>query len=206
MKLRTIFVCLALFSLSLRAAPVLQAEETSLQSGEPLPSFSGLKATDDREWGSASFKDTPVLIIAFTCNRCPYAVDYEDRLKALHAHCRMSQGQVELLVINSNAGRDESLERMQERAQEKEFRFHYVKDEDQAVARALGAVYTPEFFVFDQQRRLAYRGALDDATSAEEAKTNYVQGAVSAILEGRPVDPAETGARGCTIRFKRRRR
>lgn len=185
---------------------LLQAEDSDLKIGEPLPEFSGLAAVDGGKWGSASFKEAQVLVIAFTCNRCPYAVDYEDRLKALQTFCRSLDGQARLLVINSNYGRDESLERMQERAREKEFAFPYVKDADQSVARTLGAVYTPEFFVFDQERRLTYRGALDDATNAEEAKTNYVNAAVSAILEGKPVDPAEVGARGCTIRFKRRRR
>jgi len=173
--------------------------------GDQLPPFSKLISTDRTEWNSSRFDDAQVLIIAFTCNRCPYSVDYEDRLNLLHRKYVKSGGQVRLLVINSNAGRDESLERMAERVKREQFEFRYVKDADQSVARSVGAVYTPEFFVFDEERRLVYKGALDDATNADDAETHYVNDAVAAILAGTPVETTAAGARGCTIRFKRRR-
>lgn len=204
---RTLITGLLLIMASVGAGvPVAADEDEGLDIGDTMPDFAELQATDRSRWSASAFDKATVLIVAFTCNRCPYAVDYEDRLNALHEQYRASSGQVRLLVINSNAGRDESLERMTERSREKKFGFRYVKDEDQSVARSFGAVYTPEFFVFDQERRLAYKGALDDATNADEATTGFVTQAVSAILEGKPVETTEVGARGCTIRFKRRRR
>ena len=181
------------------------ADEGKFTIGDKLPEFSNLTAVDGTKWNSGKLGDSRVLIIAFTCNGCPYAVDYEDRLNVLHEKYRKSAKQVKIFVINSSFGPDDSLENMQIRAKEKRFRFPYVKDKDQSVAGRLGAVFTPEFFVFDQDRKLAYKGALDDSTDAEEVKTHYVNDAVSSLLAGTPVKTTEVGARGCTIRFKRRR-
>ncbi len=204
-RLAAVCLTLAAFALFTVPEPTL-ADDGDLKIGGSLPQLPELTAVDSSTWNASEFADAKVRIIVFTCNRCPYAVDYEDRLNALHQFCSDTEGAARLLVINSNYGRDESLERMAERAKESEFHFSYVKDADQSVARSFGAVYTPEFFVFDSNDRLVYKGALDDSTNAEEAKTNYVTDAVSAILTGEPVETAEVGARGCTIRFKRRRR
>ena len=173
--------------------------------GDKLPKFSNLQAVDGVSWDSMKLGDSRVLIVAFTCNQCPYSVDYEDRLKALHEKYSESGKRVRLFVINSNYGGNESLKHMRIRAKEKQFHFPYVKDEDQSVARRLGAVYTPEFFVFDHDGSLVYKGALDDATNPEDVKTSYVEDAVAAVLAGDPVKTMEVGARGCTIRFRRRR-
>jgi len=181
------------------------ADAAEFAIGDKLPEFSNLHAVDGTRWDSMKLGDSRVLIVVFTCNRCPYAVEYEDRLNALHAKYSESGKQVRLFVINSNYGPNESLKRMRLRAKEKRFNFPYVKDTDQSVARSLGAVYTPEFFVFDHDGRLVYKGALDDATNSENVKTNYVDDAVSALLAGAPVKTTEIGARGCTIRFRRRR-
>jgi hypothetical protein len=182
-----------------------EAADKEFSLGDSLPVFSKLVAVDGTEWSTDQFARSEVLIIAFTCNRCPYAVDYEERLNLLNKRYGDSKSPVKLLVINSNHGPDESLERMASRTQEQHFEFTYLKDDDQVVARGLGAIYTPEFFVFDQERRLVYKGALDDATNAVEVKTHYVNDAVAAVLAGTPIKTAEAGARGCTIRFKRRR-
>ena len=182
-----------------------EAVDEGFSLGDSLPVFSKLVAIDGTEWSTDQFARSEVLIIAFTCNRCPYAVDYEERLNLLNKQYGDSKSPVKLLVINSNYGPDESLERMARRTQEQHFEFTYLKDDDQVVARGLGAIYTPEFFVFDQDRRLVYKGALDDATNAAEVKTHYVNDAVAAVLAGTPIKTVEAGARGCTIRFKRRR-
>lgn len=173
--------------------------------GNQLPEVSGLIGIDGMEWSSKSQADAKVLIVVFTCNKCPYSVDYEDRLNALHSQCVDSDGKVRLLVVNSNTGRNESLPEMTKRAKQKQFRFVYVKDGDQSFARSVGAVYTPECFVFDQDRHLVYKGALDDSTTETKVKVNYVNDAVSAVLAGVPVRKPKAGARGCAIRFKRHR-
>lgn len=190
--------------LSTSLGSIVQAVD-ELQIGGELPTFAALPSVDGKQWKSGDFSDAAVLIVAFTCNRCLYAVDYEERLANLYEYCQKKGPSVQLLVINSNDGRDESLEKMKTRSRERKFSFTYVKDEEQSVARAFGAVYTPEFFVFNQQKQLVYKGALDDSTNADEAKVNYVQEAVEAMIRGGSVAVPEVGARGCTIRFKRRR-
>lgn len=181
------------------------AGDEAFSLGDSLPVFTKLPAVDGTEWSTRQFSKFEVLIIAFTCNHCPYAVDYEERLNLLNKKYGDTKSRVKLLVINSNHGPRESLERMARRTKQQHFEFTYLKDDDQLVARGLGAIYTPEFFVFDQERRLVYKGALDDATNAAEVKTHYVNDAVAAVLAGTPVNTVEAGARGCSIRFKRRR-
>ena len=193
----------SLFALLSTCPAVAQDDEFKI--GTKLPDFPILIAVNGTEWDSKKLAAAEVLILAFTCNRCPYSVDYEDRLNALQQKHSESGGRVQLLVINSNYGPDESLPRMKTRAKEKQFEFPYVKDKDQSIARSVGAVYTPEFFVFDRDRRLAYKGALDDATNFDNVTKHYVNDAVVALLAGKDVKTAETGARGCTIRFERRR-
>ena len=200
-NVRSIFLSLCLCP-ALLCGSASADEELSI--GSELPEFAALPSVDDKQWKSDDFDDATVLIVAFTCNRCLYAIDYEERLKQLHEYCQQKGLSVQLLVVNSNYGRDESLDRMKTRSSEREFRFRYVKDEEQSVARAFGAVYTPEFFVFNRQKKLVYKGALDDSTNADEVTVNYVQEAVEAVVKGNPVEVNEVGARGCTIRFKRR--
>jgi hypothetical protein len=186
-----IAVSLGLFFFSCRGV----ADDDEFTIGSKLPPLSKLMAVDGTEWDSKQLAAAKVVIIVFTCNQCPYSVDYEDRLNALHRKHSVPEGDVMLLVVNSNAGPDESLAQMKARAQEKQFEFPYVKDADQSVARGLGAVYTPEFFVFDRDRQLVYKGALDDATRFDEVRTNYVDSAVAALLAGNPV---KTTKDGCT--------
>jgi len=190
-------------ALMIGGVSALHADE--LLIGGQMPAFASMRSVDGKHWSSQDFASAKILIVAFTCNHCPYAVDYEERLVALHTYCKSVGKRVQLLVINSNYGRDESLERMKRRGQESGFKFAYVKDETQAVAKAFGAVYTPEFFVFNERSELVYKGAMDDATSAEDATVNYVRRAIESSLAGRTVKTSEVGARGCTIRFKRQR-
>ena len=180
-------------------------DREDLVIGDAAPEFSELVATGGKTYSTADFQDAEILVIAFTCNHCPYAVDYEDRLVALHDKWKDIDS-VRLIAINSNFGRDESLEKMNERATSKKFLFPYLKDETQDVARSMSAVYTPEFFVLDRDRKLVYKGALDDSTDADKVTKKHVEDAVDAVLSGKPVPVKEVGARGCTIRFKRRRR
>ncbi len=200
---RRLFV-ISFVLLSTLLRPIALADN-GLEIGGKLPVFAAMPGVDGQHWKSEDFREAAVLIVAFTCNRCLYAIDYEERLTLLYDDCQQrSDERVQLLVINSNHGRDESLAMMKLRSTERKFGFPYVKDEEQSVARAFGAVYTPEFFVFDQQRRLAYKGAMDDATKADAVTVNYVQKAVEALTRGESIETAEVGARGCTIRFRRR--
>ena len=150
--------------------------------------------------------DASVIVVAFTCNSCPYSVDYEDRLIALQQKYADSRTGVELVAINSNAVAADNLDKMKQRAAEKHFDFRYIRDETQEVARAYGAVYTPEFYVLNKERRIIYRGAMDDSTDASKVTVSYIDLAIEAAMAGKMPDVTNTGARGCTIRFSRRRR
>ncbi|GAB5443201.1 MAG: thioredoxin family protein [Fuerstiella sp.] len=187
--------------------PVLQAEETAPPKiGDAAPGWKNLTGTDDEQHSFNDLKDAKVVVVCFTCNTCPYAVDYEERLVALQKKYTDAKQPVRLVAINSNAIPADGLDRMKARASERSFNFPYLKDESQDVARQWGAIYTPEFFVVDQDRKLIYRGAMDDNTDAAKVQRRYVEEAVAAGLAGTAPEVSETGARGCTIRFKRRRR
>jgi hypothetical protein len=94
---------------------------------------------------------------------------------------------------------------MKKRAEKKGFNFPYIWDETQATAKAHGARWTPEFYVFDKDRRLIYRGAMDDHTDAKQAKVNYVADAVKAALAGEKPKVQESPAVGCRVRYETKR-
>jgi peroxiredoxin len=186
-------------------ASVVSAEE-DLKIGDSAPEWAALKGTDGELYSLADFKDKDALVIVFTCNSCPYAQDYEDRLVAFaKKHCGEGK-KTALVAINANKVKEDLPEEMKKRAEKKGFNFPYVWDETQATARDHGAIYTPEFYVFDTNRKLIYRGAMDDNTDAKQAKVNYVEEAVIAALAGGVPKVQETAAKGCAVRYEKRRR
>lgn len=175
-----------------------------LHSGDALIDFT-LPATDGQTYTASSvLKMAQALIVTFTCNHCPYARAWEDRLNQI-VHDYDVQG-VHMLAISSNdAGKypADSFEKMLERAQQKRFVFPYLYDESQEVARVYGAERTPEVFIFDADGKLRYHGAPDDNYEDEDAVTHrYVREALDAILAGQPVQTPETAPVGCTIKWK----
>jgi hypothetical protein len=132
-------------------------------------------------------------------------VDYEDRLIALAEKYRDPKSGVAVIAINSNQKPAETLDRMKERAESKKFPFPYLIDETQAVATRYGAVFTPEFFVLNQDRHLIYKGAMDDKTNPAEVKVRFVELAIEAGLRNEQPDVTASPARGCSIPFKRTR-
>ena len=185
---------------------VAQEKPKAPEIGDVAPKWIDLVGTDDRKHSLTDLADASVIIVAFTCNSCPYAVDYEDRLIALQQKYVDSKTGVQLVAINSNAVAADSLDKMKQRAAQKRFEFPYIRDESQHVARAYGAVYTPEFYVLNKQRRIIYQGAMDDSTDAGKVTVSYIDLAIEAAMAGKMPDVTKTGARGCTIRFSRRRR
>lgn len=173
--------------------------------GDQVKGWSQLPGTDGRQHSLAELKERDVLVVVFTCNSCPYAVDYEDRINALAKKFIDSKLNVAVVAINSNKVEADLLPAMVKRAQEKQFVFPYLFDESQQVCKQFGAVRTPEFFVLNQERRIVYMGALDDNTSPELVSRHYVEDAVSSVLKGEKIATPETAPVGCMIRFDRRR-
>src|SRR5437867_3673048 len=134
-----------------------------LPIGSAAPDFS-LPAVDGKTYSLGSFKDKPILVVAFWCNHCPYVQAWEDRTIAVQKDFA-SKG-VQFVAINANDQEsypEDDFAHMVERSKRKGYNFPYLHDESQKSAEAYGAVCTPDFFVFDAGRKLRYRGKLDDS-------------------------------------------
>ncbi len=144
-------------------------------------------------------------IVIFTCNTCPYAQLYEQRIIELQNEYK-SKG-YPVLAINPNDPTmkpGDSFEAMRNRASEKEYTFPYVFDAEQTVFPKFGATRTPHAFVVDNQMKVRYIGAIDDnPQSAAEVKVNFVSNAIAAIEEGQDPDPLTTKAIGCGIKARK---
>jgi peroxiredoxin len=186
-----------------------------IENGEPAPQFElpGVTgegyATLDAEWYALSDFDAPALVVVFTCNHCPTAKAYQDRIVALQA----DYDDADVVAINSNnaveehAGGNEfyptdSIEHMNVRAATASFNFPYLRDESQAVAKAYGAQCTPHAFVFDGDRRLVYQGAIDDDREGEDVTERYVRDAVDAVLAGEEYPVETVSPMGCSTKWK----
>lgn len=174
-----------------------------MRIGDPAPDFS-LPAVDGKTYRLADFASKPILIVVFPCNHCPYVQAYEDRLIAVQRD--YADLGVQVVAINANDARryaEDSFDAMAARAVAKGFNFPYLRDELQTVAQAYAAAYTPELFVFDRERRLAYTGKIDDNWQQPTAvRRRYLRDALDALLAGRaPAEPT-TQAIGCTIKWR----
>ena len=143
-------------------------------------------------------------IVIFTCNTCPYAVMYEDRIIELHN--KYADKGWPVVAINPNdpsIKSGDSFEAMQVRAKEKGFPFNYLFDEAQTVYPKFGATRTPHVFLVDKNMILRYIGAIDNnAQDPESVTTRYVENAIESIRKGEQPEPAITKAIGCTIKAK----
>jgi peroxiredoxin len=178
-----------------------------LSPGSQAPAWVDLPGVDGKKHSLGDLKATPVVVVVFTCNSCPVAVEYEDRIIALaRKYATGPESKVAVVAINVNKVKEDSLPLMKERAEKKGFTFPYLFDDTQKIAKAYGANFTPEFFVLSPDRRVVYQGAFDDAGNPAEVKQGFVVTAIEAALAGQPAKPAETLARGCRIRYVRERK
>ncbi|QDV56912.1 thioredoxin family protein [Rosistilla oblonga] len=175
-----------------------------LSIGDAAPTWNDLPGIDDDKHGLDDWKQAEVVVIAFTCNSCPYATDVEQRLIALTKDYK-DHG-VAVVAINSNKVPDDELPAMKERAATAKFNFAYLSDPTQQTAKAYGAITTPEFYVLDKERRVVYMGAMDDSPDGKQIEHPYVRQAIDAALTGGKPAVAETVPIGCRIRFQRVRR
>jgi peroxiredoxin len=176
---------------------------TALTIQQTAPDFALTEPATGSTVRSDDFAGREAMVIVFTCNHCPYAQAWEERLLQIG---RDYADRVGMVLINANDPVKypaDSPEAMAERARAKDFSVPYLHDADQSVARAFGAERTPEVFVFDRERRLVYHGTVDDNyEEASAVTTPYVRQALDAVLEGRPVPTPETKPVGCTIKWK----
>jgi peroxiredoxin len=173
-----------------------------LNIGDAAPAWKKLPGVDGKEHSLDDLKQKKVVVVVFTCNSCPVAADYEDRILAF---AKKYSEQVGVVAINVNKIPEDSLVKMKERAEKKKFSFPYLFDESQQIAKDYGAAFTPEFFVLGPERKIVYMGGMDDNSNAAQVKTNYLEPAVEAALAGKKPETQEAVARGCRIRFARER-
>ena len=175
----------------------------TLQIGESPPDFD-LPGVDGKNYSPASFNDAQSLIVFFSCNHCPYVVGSEDCMNALYDDYA-SKG-IAMIAINSNETANhptDTFEHMVRRAKDKGFRFPYVRDESQEIARTYGALRTPHYYVFDEQRKLRYTGRMDDnPREAGKETTHELRDALDALLEGKDPPVPVTNPIGCNIKWK----
>ncbi len=181
-------------------ASVACADELAI--GAKAPAFSLVNAADGK---TVSMKpdDGKVKVVVFTCNSCPFAKAFEPRIMELANKFAM-QG-VKLYAVNPNDDSryaEETLANMKARAEEKGYRFPYLKDADSSIAKAYGARVTPHVFVIDGEGKVRYRGYVDDSAKPAERQTTGLSDAIGALTNGREVANAETRAFGCTIKWK----
>jgi len=198
---RSFLHCAALVLLGWLAATPL----FGLSPGGTAPTFK-LKGVDDKEHALGDYvAQKKAVVIVFTCNTCPVAIDYEGRIIALAKD--YAPKAVAVLAVNSNDPSivpGDSFEAMQSRAQAKRYPFPYLLDETQQVARAYGATVTPHVFVVDSAGKVRYIGRIDDNQSQDPSKktTHDLRNALDALLAGGEPPQTLTKAFGCTIKWK----
>lgn len=182
--------------------PVYTPEK--IEFGVDCPDFT-LPAVDGRTYSKKDFLNNKPLVIVFMCNHCPYVKAIEDRLITLAED--LKQFGVRMVGVCSNDAEtypDDSFENLKKRAQEKNYPFVYLYDETQEVAQKFGAICTPDYFVYDQKNKLAYRGRLDDSWKEPGSVTKReLFDAVVELAQGKPISLQQTPSMGCSIKWKK---
>jgi peroxiredoxin len=169
--------------------------------GDAAPDVAGT-GVDDEETKLADYQGAKAIVLVFTCNGCPVAVAYEDRLVALQKD--YAEKGVQVLAVNVNATKGDTLELMKKKAASKEFNFPYIRDDSQASAKAYGATTTPHAFLLDGDRKIVYMGAIDNSKNASAVENNYLRDAIDALLAGETIETTETRQFGCGIKWAKK--
>ena len=208
-RLTTITLCL---TIALLSGAALQAGQYNavVEIGAPMPEFSDLPATDGSTLSSSDL-DEDLVILVFLANHCPWVKGMDpDLVKLADA---VQSDRVRVVGVSVNHREDDRLPAMKEHAEQAGYNFTYVYDESQELGRALGATRTPEYYVFDEDRKLVYMGLLHNspASKRRDGTINYTEGeptefyvadAVKALLAGKEVPVAETRAHGCSVEYE----
>ena len=179
-------------------------ESNGYEVGDIATDFS-LKNIDGNMVSLSDFKDAKGFIVIFTCNTCPYAVAYEDRIVALDKkYASKGYPVIAIMPNNIDVKPGDNLEAMKARASSKGFTFPYLIDEGQKIYPQYGATKTPHVYILEKTKKgneVKYIGAIDDNyKDASQVNTKYVEGAVDALLEGKEVPEKKTRAIGCSIK------
>lgn len=173
--------------------------------GDKVKDFK-LKNTDGQYVSLSDYKDAEGFIVVFTCNTCPFAKKYEQRI--INLDKKYAKKGYPVVALNPNCTRKkpgDSMKSMEDRSRDKDYTFAYLKDEGQKVAKKFGAERTPEIFLLDKKNNglyLVYTGTIDNnVDNPSKADEHYVEDAVKSLMTGKEIALAKTKAIGCTIKW-----
>ena len=177
-------------------------ESTKIPMGTAAHSFS-LMGTNGETYTLESFSEAKVLVLVFMCNHCPYVQAIWERLNDLQD--KFGVNGVQLVGVNPNLANveydEETMEKMKEYEEKYQMNFPYLADESQEVAKAYGAECTPDIFVYDSERKLAYHGRIDDDWQhPENVQKEEISDAIEMILGGKKVEE-QNPSMGCSIKW-----
>ena len=178
-------------------------KNSSLKLGAIIPMSEELmiNVTDEKMSLSNNFNENGLLVV-FSCNTCPFVVMWEDRYRQLEKMCQINN--VGMVYINSNEAKrngDDSLEEMKKYAKSMGYTFPYLIDQNSAVANAFGAKTTPHTYLFNKNKKLVYKGAIDDNfRDISQVNQTYLLDAIEQMVAGVDIKLKETNAKGCSIK------
>jgi peroxiredoxin len=174
----------------------------TLSLGSEAPDFS-LRATDGNTYSLKDFADVKVLVIFFTCNHCPYVIGSDEVTRQTVENFEPKG--VKFVGINSNSPNtyeEDSFDNMVKRMKQYDFPWLYLYDETQNIAKAYGALKTPHFFVFNEERKLVYTGrGVDNPRESSKITVNDLENALEELLAGKEVTTTITNPIGCNVKW-----
>jgi peroxiredoxin len=185
-----------------------RTESTMLGLGTHAPDFQLPDVSSGKTVSLRDFSDKKALLVMFICRHCPFVKHVQQELARLGKdYASQSLGIVAISSNDADAYPDDAPGSLREMAAQLGFTFPLLYDESQDVARAYSAACTPDLYLFDDKRRLAYRGQLDDSRpgNGKPVTGRDLRAAIDALLNGRPVDPNQKPSIGCNIKWRRRR-
>ena len=180
-------------------------ESTMLSLGTKIPELSLPDVITGKTVSLNDFSDDKALLVMFICRHCPYVVHVQEELARIGKDYKDEN--IDIIAISSNDpdyDSDDRPERLKEMAEDLDFNFPYLFDETQEVAKAFTAACTPDFFLFDKNKKLVYRGQIDDSRpgSGQPVTGKDLREAMGAVLAGKPISEEQRPSSGCNIKWK----
>ena len=201
-------ICVAILVISAVCSATAEAGKynTVLSIGDAAPVWNDLPGVDNKTHSLDDLKEFPYVVVVFFSNSCDVAEVYEERIKKIVETYGGDKKQVAVVSINVSKEEEDLLPAMKTRAKDHHFNFSYLFDESQQIAKQYGAIWTPEFFILNPERKIVYLGGYDDTSAIKFVKHHYLMDALEALTNGRKPAVQETPAIGCLIKFERKRR
>lgn len=167
--------------------------------GDAAPDWKMLQGVDGKNHSRGDESNAKLLVVLFICNHCPTAKEYDARL--IRFVKTFAKRGVRVVAISSSRFPADRFEKMKEHAKRRGFSFPYLHDPSQNVGRNFGVTHTPQVFVLDSQRKIAYMGAIDDNIDARKVEEHYLTDAITALLAGKEPEETETRQFGCELKY-----